>query len=116
MADRAEVAHLLRRATFGPTAEEVDAAERVGLDATVDELVGGLTAHAPWPVLGSEPAATRDKGERRRANTVRRAQGQTLLRWWLDQMVVGEDRLGGKLLFFWHGHWRPASRRSGPQT
>jgi uncharacterized protein (DUF1800 family) len=111
MADRVELAHLLRRATFGPTAEEVDAAERVGLDATVEGLLGGLTAGAPWPALGKEPAATRDRAARQQANKVRRQQGQLLLRWWLDQMVAGEDRLGEKLLFFWHGHWATSSQK-----
>ena len=32
MADRPLVAHLLRRATFGPTAAEVDAAVSAGFD------------------------------------------------------------------------------------
>ncbi|WP_238433142.1 DUF1800 domain-containing protein [Micromonospora tarensis] len=39
MSDREAVAHLLRRATFGPTADEVDAAERAGPTATLDRLL-----------------------------------------------------------------------------
>ena len=39
MADRQLIAHLLRRATFGPTAAEIDAAAQVDIDATIDGLV-----------------------------------------------------------------------------
>ena len=39
MADRKALAHVLRRATFGPTAEEVDAAERAAFgDVYTDVL------------------------------------------------------------------------------
>ncbi|WP_238424858.1 DUF1800 domain-containing protein [Micromonospora parastrephiae] len=50
MSDREAVAHLLRRATFGPTADEVDAAERVGPAATLDKLLTppGATG-VRWP-------------------------------------------------------------------
>ena len=46
---RAQLAHLLRRATFGPRADEVDAAERAGFDATVNGLLtpSGTDAGAP---------------------------------------------------------------------
>ena len=53
MADRKALAHLLRRATFGPTAEEVDAAERAGFAATLDALLApgrtGRTRAPPAP-------------------------------------------------------------------
>ncbi|MEU1681955.1 hypothetical protein ABZ422_23120 [Micromonospora zamorensis] len=57
MSDREAVAHLLRRATFGPTADEVDAAERAGPAATLDRLlapVGPTVVRRPphrrrWP-------------------------------------------------------------------
>ena len=62
MGDRALVVHLLRRATFGPTAAEVDAAAADGFDATVARLLDppGTDPGAigtPEPQLGSDPYA-----------------------------------------------------------
>jgi uncharacterized protein (DUF1800 family) len=120
MADRAETAHLLRRATFGPTAGEVDAAERDGLAATLDRLLAPSgpdrgAAATPAPVLGTDPYATitRDSGreQRQEANRLRREQGQRLVHWWLDRMVTAEHQLAEKLLFFWHGHWATSLRK-----
>ena len=50
MDDRRTVSHLLRRLTFGPTAAEVDAAQRAGVDATLSELL----APVPMPTLPDE--------------------------------------------------------------
>ncbi|MEH1098279.1 DUF1800 domain-containing protein [Micromonospora sp. CPCC 205561] len=120
MTEREAVAHLLRRATFGPTADEVDAAERAGTAATLDRLLAppgtdrGGTA-TPLPDLGPEPAAglTRDstREQRQQANQQRREQTLRLIRWWLDRMVSTGDQLDEKLLFFWHGHWATSERK-----
>src|SRR6185437_6870591 len=96
MADRKVVAHLLRRATFGPTAEEVDAAERAGLDATLAALLAPTgtdpgAATTPPPRLGSDPYAEITKNsnreDRQKANKQRTDQIQQLQQWWLDRMV-----------------------------
>ncbi|MGN9908491.1 DUF1800 domain-containing protein [Phytohabitans sp. LJ34] len=114
MADRAQVAALLRRATFGPTADEVDAAERAGYATTVDRLLSPRVADAgaratPPPDLGTDPAAalTQDSSreQRQRARQEQREQVRRLTLWWLDRMVAAGDQLGEKLVFFWHGHW-----------
>src|SRR5262245_1716987 len=100
MANRRQVAALLRRATFGPTASEVDAAERAGYATTVERLLSPRTADAgaartPPPDLGTDPAAALTKGssreERQRARREQRAQGQRLVLWWLDRMVAADD-------------------------
>jgi len=92
MADRKAVAHLLRRATFGPTAEEVDAAEKAGYDATLEDLFkqgpDAGAARTPVPRLNS------DKTDRQQA-----------VIWWLDRMTLADHQLHEKLTFFWHGHW-----------
>ncbi|MEV0003687.1 DUF1800 domain-containing protein [Micromonospora sp. NPDC050980] len=125
MTEREAVAHLLRRATFGPTADEVDAAARAGLAATLDRLLGptgtdrGATA-TPTPDLGPDPAAALGKGatreRRQQANRERREQVDTLTAWWLARMVAAEHQCDEKLLFFWHGHWATSVRkvRSAP--
>lgn len=68
MAERELFAHLLRRATFGPTAQEVDAAEKVGLAATIQRLVRPAKAESvvppavgpdPYQALPKEPSRAR---------------------------------------------------------
>ncbi|MEO3742704.1 DUF1800 domain-containing protein [Plantactinospora sp. B5E13] len=107
-------AHLLRRATFGPTADEVDAAVRAGFDATLDRLLNPAgddhgAAATPAPQLGPDPRATLDRSagreQRQQANRRRTEQVRQLTYWWLDRMVAAEHQLVEKLVFFWHGHW-----------
>jgi uncharacterized protein (DUF1800 family) len=92
MPSREELAHLLRRTTFGPRADEVDAAERNGYDATLSALLAGLSQPAPAQPTGLTQAGNRDEI-------------RTAIVWWLDRMVVAENQLAEKLTFFWHGHW-----------
>ncbi|MFD0822104.1 DUF1800 family protein, partial [Micromonospora zhanjiangensis] len=114
MANREAVAHLLRRATFGPTADEVDAAERAGPAATLSGLLtpGGDDPGAvatPPPRLDVDPYAgigkESDRDDRQRANKIRVEQVQQVQHWWLDRMVAARHQLTEKLIFFWHGHW-----------
>jgi uncharacterized protein (DUF1800 family) len=111
MADREKVAHLLRRATFGPTAEEVDAAESRGPAATLDALFSPAApdagaARTPLPRLGPVVNEKTDRAEQIRAVGT----------WWLDRMVQAEHQLHEKLTFFWHGHWATSADKvkSGP--
>jgi uncharacterized protein (DUF1800 family) len=113
MASREELAHLLRRATFGPRVEEVDAAERAGAAATVDALLapagpdaGAARTPAPAPpdpvaALGRNPA----REQRLAAQKQQREQVAALTLWWLDRMVAADHQVHEKLTFFWHGHW-----------
>ncbi|GAA3448502.1 DUF1800 domain-containing protein [Dactylosporangium matsuzakiense] len=111
MADREKVAHLLRRATFGPTAEEVDAAESRGLAATIDALfepagTDSGAARTPPPKLGPVVNEKSDRAE----------QIRTVGSWWLDRMVQADHQVHEKLTFFWHGHWATSADKvkSGP--
>src|SRR5688572_26491125 len=113
MASREELAHLLRRATFGPRVEEVDAAERAGAAATVDALLapagpdaGAARTPAPAPpdpvaALGRNPP----REQRIAAQKQQREQVAALMLWWLDRMVAADHQVHEKLTFFWHGHW-----------
>ncbi|GAA2376380.1 DUF1800 domain-containing protein [Dactylosporangium salmoneum] len=111
MADREKVAHLLRRATFGPTAEEVDAAESKGPAATLDALFNPPATDAgadrtPLPKLGMVVNEKTDRAE----------QIRQVGAWWLDRMVQAEHQVHEKLTFFWHGHWATSADKvkSGP--
>src|SRR5947209_1471668 len=64
MATRAELAHLLRRAGFGPRAQELDDAERAGFDATLAKLLtpAGTPNGPPMPHLDTDPLVDLAKG------------------------------------------------------
>ncbi|MEO3927953.1 DUF1800 domain-containing protein [Micromonosporaceae bacterium B7E4] len=120
MVDRDAVVHLLRRATFGPTAAEVEAAGRAGLAATLDRLLAPVgadpgAAATPAPDLGADPYAgiTKESGreQRQQAQKKRAEQARGLVDWWLDRMVAAEHQLTEKLVFFWHGHWATSVRK-----
>jgi uncharacterized protein (DUF1800 family) len=109
---RAQVAHLLRRAGFGGRAEELDAAERAGYEATVAALLAGPAgvgdpgvAATPPPTFAAIPAPGRDPVARRQANQERAQQYLQLASWWLDRMVRVSAPLVEKRTWFWHGHW-----------
>ncbi len=111
MATRAELAHLLRRATFGPRAQELDDAERVGYDGTLTKLLTptGTPAGPPPPAFATDPLVDLGKGAdratRQKAQQALRDQVQQSVAWWLDRMVAGDQQWREKLVFFWHGHW-----------
>jgi uncharacterized protein (DUF1800 family) len=111
MAERDKVAHLLRRATFGPTAEEVDAAERDGWEATLSRVLGPSDPKLgpPVPAITADPIDSLPReatgAEREAARKARQAQIQMITEWWLDRMVAAGSQLEEKIVFFWHGHW-----------
>lgn len=106
MTDRRVVSHVLRRLTFGPTAAEVDAAARDGLEPTVARLLAPAGV-ADLPSLGADPVAAlaRDasREERQKARQAAQAQVAEAVAWWVGRMAAGGA--GEKLTFFWHGHW-----------
>ncbi|MFD6752933.1 DUF1800 domain-containing protein [Micromonospora gifhornensis] len=116
-----DLAMLLRRAGFGPTAAELAAAERVGYSATVERLMAPVgpdrgAARAPIPVLGPDafddlPNPTVE--ERTRAEALRIEHSDAIIRWWLDRLTVADHQANEKLLFFWHGHWATSMRKVG---
>lgn len=108
-----DVALLLRRATFGPTAAELAAAKKVGYTGTLSALLAppgpdiGAT-RAPIPSLGLDPYADKPnptKEQRAAAEQIRFRQTEQITRWWLERMIVADHQAVEKLLFFWHGHW-----------
>jgi uncharacterized protein (DUF1800 family) len=120
MADRAALAHVLRRAAFGPTAAEVDAAERMGPATTLARLIRPTTADAgaagtPMPRLAVDPYAhltdRSDREARQRAQQELREQIGAATMWWLDRMVAAQHQLVEKMVFFWHGHWATSARK-----
>ncbi|MCW3840040.1 DUF1800 domain-containing protein [Micromonospora yasonensis] len=115
------VAMLLRRAGFGPTASELAAAKKAGYAATVARLTAPSgpdrgAAAAPMPDLGRDPfdnLPNPTTEQRAAAESTRKAHTDAIIRWWLDRLTVADHQATEKLMFFWHGHWATSIRKVG---
>jgi len=117
--------HLLNRAGFGASPEQVARTVAMGLDAAVDALLeapvaAGFQAEREFlrpgiampEVIVTGPEAEEglhsasvddfylDKGELRRIRGARDYSG-----WWIQRMIDGTDPLRDRLAIFWHGHF-----------
>lgn len=134
-----EARHLLWRAGFGGTQQQIDLLASWGLEKSVDILldIGDGAKSAPFKPAD---AATFDRNiirpytdeERRTADTARRARDEDTLamlrekrqeaertdrgqmgevqRWWLARMIETTRPLEEKLTLFWHGHFATSFR------
>src|SRR5438552_5557183 len=100
----AQVAHLLRRATFGATPAEYQQSIKDGFKNTVDRLVE--TKAAEPPVLAGADDASQDKPIR----------PQDLIAWWLDWMLRTPTSFAERMTFFWHGHFTSDFRKVNLQS
>ncbi len=109
--DWGQTARLLRRAGFGATGAEVDAAAAAGVSVWLDRALAADptkdAAAEPPPTLSVPtapgPGATR---EQRQAQLAALRTGvQALGRWWLRRMIRTEAPLTEKLTFGWHDHF-----------
>jgi uncharacterized protein (DUF1800 family) len=114
-------AHLLNRAAFGGTPEEVEMARRKGLATVLRDLVepGKDAADVTAPewarprnlqeVRMAARMAEKDSPERKEKMRMERMmEGDQILdlrRWWLDRMMNGPAPLVEKMTLFWHGHF-----------
>lgn len=106
--------HLLRRATFGLKAQDIDTVVGMGMNGAVDYLINNSNPNPAPPVnnyydtqadpTGVQPgqtwvnAAYGDGG----VNSLRRA---SLKAWWLGLMVTEHISIQEKMNFFWHNHF-----------
>lgn len=81
-------AHLLRRAAFGGTPEEIAQAARDGCHATVSKLIGSI-----------EGSMSIDRGARSPDSF------SALQRWWVERMLRTRRPLEERMTFFWHDHF-----------
>src|SRR5437868_8062308 len=100
----AQVAQLLRRATFGMTKAQYDAAVSDGFKKTVDRLIE-TPAAMPKDLAGAD-AATQDKPINVTA----------LQTWWLDQILSTPTPFAERMTYFWHGHFTSDFRKVTTQT
>ncbi|MBK8914852.1 MAG: DUF1800 domain-containing protein [Phycisphaerales bacterium] len=121
---RDAAAHLLRRAAFGGTPEQVERLHLGGLDAAVASMLqrSGDDYTPPQPAIDPilrEPAdrATlrvlsedeRREQQQKRQMAERRSIEEVRL-WWLDRLAHSPYPAEEKLVLFWHGHFTSGVR------
>jgi uncharacterized protein (DUF1800 family) len=81
--DRAAIAHLLRRATFGPAPGQVEALNAGGVAAALDQVLAAAPPPLPPPpnLEGWDPPS-----------------------WWMLRMADPAVGLAEKMTWFWHSH------------
>lgn len=100
-AERARIATLLRRTTFGFTAAELERASHDGFERTVDRLIETGVAEPPNLIQPDDPARGAQLGS------------DDLQRWWLAHMLTSPARFGERMTYFWHGHFTSEIDKSG---
>ena len=100
----AQVAQLLRRATFGMTTEQYDAAVKDGYKATVDRLI-------ETPAAGPKELAGADAASQEKPINV-----AALQTWWLEHMLTTPTPFAERMTFFWHGHFTSDFRKVTTQS
>lgn len=129
--DSLRIAHLLHRAGFGATLDEIEHAKELGLNRTVESLLDFPDASieeqgADGPDLSGIDGYPNNFAERRKlfeAKTpqermelnqkLQRANREAVLataQWWLIRMATGPHPLQEKLTLFWHGHFTTSAR------
>ncbi len=115
--DYAKARHLLVRAGFGGTPQEVNKFYALGLFKAVDTLVdfrlqpaakAALDISVPLPPDDLEKKLRNDFLTKRAAaarTTAEKNQTQKLREWWLERIVESPRPLQEKLTLFWHGHF-----------
>lgn len=98
--DYQKMAHLLRRAGFGASRDEVEAALRKGFDTTLRELVHYDTALPPNDFERVQDRLQSDFLDFRNFGD--------LQLWWLHKMAHTDRPLQEKMTLFWHGHFATA--------
>jgi uncharacterized protein (DUF1800 family) len=91
---RALAAHLLRRAGFGYSEAELDAAARLAYTDLVDQLVSQRPEQPP-----ALPAA-------------QQANYRAVSQWWYAHMATTTAQFPERMLLFWHGHFTSDYRKA----
>ncbi len=131
----AEARHLLLRAGFGGTPEQIQTLVEWGAERSVDHLLdvekvpyadadpGRFDSSIMGPPdretqerfrrarqMNDEEAVARLRLERQRREATDRAQARDIQRWWLTRMIESPRPLEEKMTLFWHGHFATSYR------
>jgi uncharacterized protein (DUF1800 family) len=89
-ARRTQIAHLLRRAGFGASKEQIDEFQALGITAAVDRLL-------------DYDKIEDDTEDRIRSFDLNLRKAADLQRWWLLRMIYSKRQLQERMVLFWHG-------------
>jgi uncharacterized protein (DUF1800 family) len=117
--DLQKAAHLLNRAGFGGTPDEIKAFYELGLDKAVQTVLGGPDDSANFPkpnwaapmnmmqVRQQMVTLTADQKKMVQQNQQKeyREEGVDLIGWWLNRMRYTANPYREKMTLFWHGHF-----------
>jgi uncharacterized protein (DUF1800 family) len=109
--DAAAAAHLLRRATFGPTKAVINQAVELGLDGTIGKLFDELPLPAPPVYYDYENDPNAGLGETWIDQPVANVQGlnfsrrKSLSAWTMALILEEGISLREKMTLFWHNHF-----------
>src|SRR5436305_94915 len=98
---RREAAHLLSRAQYGATSEDLARAEAAGLEKTLDRLL------IPQP----EPASFQSAEILLRRTAFDTGSIADLKAWWLYRMLNSANPLVEKMALFWHNHFATSNAK-----
>ena len=114
-------AHLLNRAAFGGTPDEIATAHKKGLVAAVQDLVEVKAEAASVPPpdwahprnvreirMGVRDSKDDPEQRKEKVREIRMMEGKEILDlrgWWLQRMMTGPAPLLEKMTLFWHGHF-----------
>ncbi len=98
--DRRSAAHLFRRAGFGATSKELDAA----IQKQPQEVVASLLS-------ASEPEEYQQQSESLAAAAVATGNLKQLPAWWSYRMLTTPAQLLEKTTLFWHGHFATSAAK-----
>jgi uncharacterized protein (DUF1800 family) len=100
--DRKWAGHLYRRAAFGASWDDLDAAVRDGPEATLQRLFAGGPGHEDFDELmdALAPYYVNDNQPNNEGQGHRRLQD-----WWLYRMILTPHPLRERLTLFWHNHF-----------
>jgi uncharacterized protein (DUF1800 family) len=98
--ERRRIAHLLRRAGFGASPDELDAAVARGFDATLDQLLNPTDDHD-----AADDALSQIDFDLTKVSDAQR--------WWLVRMRYTSRPLVEKMALFWHGHFATGVSKVG---
>ncbi|MDP6930426.1 MAG: DUF1800 domain-containing protein [Planctomycetota bacterium] len=119
---RAHAKHLLLRAGFGGTPEQIDRLHAAGLKKAVNWLVDyekqpdlvGPHGVVPGAPMERGEFGRMDEDERRKVRQQRqrtdRAKMNGLRNWWMGRMLATNRPLEEKITLFWHGHFTSGYR------
>jgi len=104
--DIKKAGHLYRRAGFGATVEELEAAVKLGPEKTIDNLLKGAAGQEEFEQQTAPLAES----------AARFNNGQQLRAWWLYRMMYSPHPLREKLTLFWHNHFATSNAKVNNTT